>query len=267
MQEMLQLLLQPYDDASEQQREPALPQSGEAAQEPHSLGAPCPPGQPHHPQQAVLADRPWRCLHAAHPARCASCLPAPALEEADCFEVLSDPGKRNGEKRLKAALILLPEWHSQPAREAAAAAAEGAGVPNLAASLRRKHSTSLHKARGPAPCVRLEEPPAPPPGAEPALCSSHSHSAPRQALLNPPPRPPCRCAAACRRASSSSSTAGATHPTSGDSARLGTSAGARWSRAHRRGRGAAPPLRSRRCRRCCRRRRTTGPCSGTRRSG
>ena len=54
-------------------------------------------------------------------------------------------GKRNGEKQLRALLCRTPEWRDAGAREIAAAAAEGHGMPELAKALRTHNVSALRK--------------------------------------------------------------------------------------------------------------------------
>lgn len=88
----------------------------------------------------------FKCLDASHGAGCVSCLPAPDISEAASYELRGDAGRRNGEKRVKAALLRTREWHAAPERESAACAAVGAGMEHLASALRAKRSTGLRKA-------------------------------------------------------------------------------------------------------------------------
>ena len=88
----------------------------------------------------------FRCLDASHGVVCCACSPAPSAEAMGSYELRGDAGRRNGEKRVKAALLRTREWHAAPAREAAAAAAAAAGLPRLAEALRAKRSTGLRKA-------------------------------------------------------------------------------------------------------------------------
>ena len=86
----------------------------------------------------------WRCLDSAHAAGCQRCTPPPPVAEAARYELVGDPGKRNGEKKLRSLLTSTPEWTSSDARGAAALQLQGQ-YPRLAASLRSRTSSSLSK--------------------------------------------------------------------------------------------------------------------------
>jgi hypothetical protein len=91
-----------------------------------------------------------RCLDASHAAPCALCTPAPSELEVGDFEVSGEPGKRNGEKLLRALLIQTREWNTGAARERLAAVCDARGADDvssakLAVALRSKRSAALTK--------------------------------------------------------------------------------------------------------------------------
>ena len=86
----------------------------------------------------------WRCLDAGHAPGCTRCTPPPSADQAARYELVGDPGKRNGEKKLRSLLTCTPEWTSSDARAAAAEQLQGR-FPRLAASLRSRISSSLTK--------------------------------------------------------------------------------------------------------------------------
>jgi hypothetical protein len=85
-----------------------------------------------------------RCLDASHAAECTRCTPPPPLEEAALYELVGDPGRRNGEKKLRSLLTRTDEWCSSESRGAAAAELQGR-FPKLASSLLARSSGSLSK--------------------------------------------------------------------------------------------------------------------------
>jgi hypothetical protein len=91
---------------------------------------------------------PWRCLDGEHAAPCARCAAPPAAGADRSVELRgSAPGKKDGEKRLRALLARTPEWLSGAARDAAADAhALQPGAARLVAALRARHSAELRKA-------------------------------------------------------------------------------------------------------------------------
>ena len=87
---------------------------------------------------------PWRCLDSGHPPGCTRCMPPPSADQAARYELVGDPGKRNGEKKLRSLLTCTPEWTSADVRAAAAEQLQGR-FPRLATSLRSRTSSSLSK--------------------------------------------------------------------------------------------------------------------------
>jgi len=65
----------------------------------------------------------------------------------DAFCLVGQPGHKNGEKLLRAALINCDEWRDPTAREVAAKQAEQDGLLELAAILRAKDSSRLRKSQ------------------------------------------------------------------------------------------------------------------------
>ena len=91
---------------------------------------------------------PWRCLDSEHAAPCSRCAAPPPDGAERSVELRgSAPGKKDGEKRLRALLARTPEWLSGAARDAAADAhARMPGATCLVAALRARHSAELRKA-------------------------------------------------------------------------------------------------------------------------
>ena len=91
---------------------------------------------------------PWRCLDSEHAAPCSRCAAPPADGAERSVELRgSAPGKKDGEKRLRALLARTPEWLSGAARDAAADAhARQPSATRMVAALRARHSAELRKA-------------------------------------------------------------------------------------------------------------------------
>lgn len=88
----------------------------------------------------------FRCIDPSHPPGCARCTPAPALEEENDYQLVGDPGRKNGEKKLRALLSRTPEWASQAERNRLAELYEGvAEAKNLSVVLRYKQTAGLRK--------------------------------------------------------------------------------------------------------------------------
>jgi len=104
-----------------------------------------------------------RCINPAHRSAasleaggrtwfCTKCRPAPALEEEKAYELVGDPGLKNGEKKLRARILRTPEWESHDTRTAladeldAASPDPGSSDARLARALRKKDVPSLRKA-------------------------------------------------------------------------------------------------------------------------
>ena len=94
--------------------------------------------------QEETAPPAFRCLDAHHPSSCTRCTPPPSSAEAARYELVGDPGARNGEKKLRSLLTRTAEWASSDARSAAAELVEES-LPRLASSLRARTSSSLSK--------------------------------------------------------------------------------------------------------------------------
>lgn len=87
-----------------------------------------------------------RCFDGSHSAFCARCTAPPSQENSDQYELNGTPGKKNGEKLLRALIIRTPEWASREARETTAALFEDAsGRQNLVQALRQKLCSALRK--------------------------------------------------------------------------------------------------------------------------
>ena len=65
----------------------------------------------------------------------------------DAYCLVGQPGRKNGEKLLRAALINCDEWRDPKARQVAAKAAEQEGLQDLAATLLAKDSSRLRKSQ------------------------------------------------------------------------------------------------------------------------
>ena len=88
--------------------------------------------------------RPLRCVDPAHAADCARCSAPPHPRDASRYELVGDPGRKNGEKKLRSALTRTPEWASSDARDAAADALRPV-LPRLAEALHARASYMLSK--------------------------------------------------------------------------------------------------------------------------
>ena len=88
--------------------------------------------------------RALRCVDPAHPADCSRCTSAPHPREAPRFELTGDPGRKNGEKKLRSMLTRTPEWASSDERDAAAHALRPV-LPRLAEALHARASYMLSK--------------------------------------------------------------------------------------------------------------------------
>jgi len=87
-----------------------------------------------------------RCLDGSHSVPCALCTAAPGAGEAETWMLVGDPGRKNGEKKLRALLNKVPEWNSGEARESLAAQlGSDAMSRDLAIALRAKSCASLRK--------------------------------------------------------------------------------------------------------------------------
>jgi hypothetical protein len=67
--------------------------------------------------------------------------------EVDAYCLVGQPGRKNGEKLLRAALINCDEWRDPAARQVAAQAAQQEGLQDLAATLLAKDSSRLRKSQ------------------------------------------------------------------------------------------------------------------------
>ncbi len=64
----------------------------------------------------------YRCLDPSHLRdSCCVCIPPPSVDEQEDFELVGNPGQRNGEKLIRAFLLHTKEWSSQESREIAVA--------------------------------------------------------------------------------------------------------------------------------------------------
>ena len=97
-----------------------------------------------------------RCLDSSHPPSCAHCTPAPPSGSEDDFELVGEPGKKNGEKRLRKLVARTVEWNSTASRAALAAKLEALAASHdpdsdsdrlqrVAEVVRAKHSGALSK--------------------------------------------------------------------------------------------------------------------------
>jgi len=93
---------------------------------------------------AVARSLELRCLDKSHGISCRQCHPAPPWQEAASWELVGDPGLRNGERKLRTLLTRTHEWGSSEARQAAATKVQGT-LPRLASALRSRVSSSLNK--------------------------------------------------------------------------------------------------------------------------
>ena len=88
--------------------------------------------------------RALRCIAPEHPADCARCTAAPHPRDAARYELVGDPGRKNGEKKLRSALTRTREWASSDERDAAADALRPV-LPRLAEALHARASYMLSK--------------------------------------------------------------------------------------------------------------------------
>ena len=88
--------------------------------------------------------RPLRCVDPAHAADCARCSAPPHPRDASRYELVGDPGRKNGEKKLRALLTRTREWASSAERDAAAEALRPV-LPRLAEALHARASHMLSK--------------------------------------------------------------------------------------------------------------------------
>lgn len=97
-----------------------------------------------------------RCLDPLHPPTCTRCTPAPPAGSEDDFELVGDPGKKNGEKRLRKLMARTAEWNGSASRATLATALEASAAAHdsdtdaerlqrVAEIVRAKHSGSLSK--------------------------------------------------------------------------------------------------------------------------
>jgi len=93
---------------------------------------------------AVVTSPELRCLDEKHGTSCRQCHPAPPWQEAASWELVGDPGLRNGERKLRTLLTRTREWGSSDEREAAATQLQGA-LPRLASALRSRYASALSK--------------------------------------------------------------------------------------------------------------------------
>ena len=59
-----------------------------------------------------VGGRPLKCIDPTHPPNCPHCLPAPVEGEDDLWTLRGDPGKRNGDKKLRSLVQMTKEWNS-----------------------------------------------------------------------------------------------------------------------------------------------------------
>jgi hypothetical protein len=84
----------------------------------------------------------FRCLDPTHVPGCSLCSAPPDARTQEEYELVGDPGKRNGEKRLRSLLARTPEWLSRTERERLASEC---GAERLAKALRERQASSLRK--------------------------------------------------------------------------------------------------------------------------
>ena len=88
--------------------------------------------------------RALRCVDQAHAPDCARCSAAPHPRDASRYELVGDPGRKNGEKKLRSMLTRTREWASSDERDAAANALRPV-LPRLAEALHARASYMLSK--------------------------------------------------------------------------------------------------------------------------
>jgi len=91
---------------------------------------------------------PWRCLDRTHGPDCTACQPPPFPGEVGSYELVGDPKRRNGEKKLRKLLQETPEWKSEAERHSLADTLEQypAYDQSLVVTLRKRLAPSLRKA-------------------------------------------------------------------------------------------------------------------------
>ena len=90
----------------------------------------------------------WRCLDRTHGPDCTVCQPPPFPGEVGSYELVGDPKRRNGEKKLRKLLQETPEWKSEAERHSLADTLEQypAYDQSLVVILRKRLGPSLRKA-------------------------------------------------------------------------------------------------------------------------
>lgn len=100
-------------------------------------------------EEAAVAEEPpvrLRCVDRTHSAGCTWCTRAPDEADESEYELVGDPGKKNGEKRLRSLLTHTPEWDDVDERYRVADICDSVDQGLLASVLRRKGCSSLRKA-------------------------------------------------------------------------------------------------------------------------
>lgn len=86
----------------------------------------------------------WQCMDPTHLPSCSTCTPPPEEWEQASYELVGDPGKKNGEKILRHLAQRRPEWKDPDHRSALAKQIKD-DDPRLAAILETKNAPALRK--------------------------------------------------------------------------------------------------------------------------
>ncbi|QDZ22458.1 hypothetical protein HOP50_07g49990 [Chloropicon primus] len=96
---------------------PPSPSSLRQSSSPSSQRAAAPLASPPQPSTSALRRSEPRCIDPSHSQPCQVCLPAPSEDEEHRFQLVGDPGRKNGEKKLRKFIQMTPEWNSTELRK------------------------------------------------------------------------------------------------------------------------------------------------------